>query len=258
MYKFKPILIPVVLLSAVIGIQGCYFFLLFPALSFESQDLSALINLLVVDISFLIGIVLGFIIWDSSIFNKWNIPDSKTIALVFLIAIVVFIIYPAGNPFYFINSLMDHKLDFFEFREPSFHTKSQIYFYIKGIVIGPILEELFYRKMILSKLMENHTAVFSIFISSILFSLGHLDFQNFIQLFFIGLIYGFVYYKSNSVLSSILLHSLVNFLIGFTANVVVNLDDANYSYLIIFIICFMVLFWALKKMNPSKTTIQIR
>lgn len=86
---------------------------------------------------------------------------------------------------------------------------------IVKVIIIPIIEELFFRKFLIMKIKFN--ALLSILISSLLFSLVHLNYihKSYIALFG-GLISGYIYHKTDKVIYSILFHISWNFLVHYS------------------------------------------
>lgn len=93
---------------------------------------------------------------------------------------------------------------------------------ITSIIIVPITEELFFRNYVLRGLLKNHKPILAIILSSLLFALIHIPFvalyyefidfsfhQAFIAIFG-GLISGMLFYKSKSIIPSILFHVFWN------------------------------------------------
>lgn len=77
-------------------------------------------------------------------------------------------------------------------------------------VVVPLLEEIVYRRFLLTSLalnMEWHQAVV---LSSVIFSASHLSGENFIQLVIVGIVLGCSYCWTGDLRSSILLHSMYN------------------------------------------------
>lgn len=78
------------------------------------------------------------------------------------------------------------------------------------VIIGPIIEEIVYRKMVLDRIRiygEKYAVIFS----SILFALAH---GNFFQVFYsfgLGCIFGYLYIKTNNIKITIALHIFLNF-----------------------------------------------
>lgn len=88
---------------------------------------------------------------------------------------------------------------------------SGIVFYLGVIFIGPILEELFFRGIILSGLLEKYTPRKAILLTSAFFALIHGEPFQIVFAFFWGLLFGYTFYKTRSIILVILLHMTVNF-----------------------------------------------
>ncbi|MEJ6949958.1 CPBP family intramembrane glutamic endopeptidase [Natronospora cellulosivora (SeqCode)] len=104
-----------------------------------------------------------------------------------------FINFPTGNT---LTNLM-------EYRTP-------IEVFIISNIWAPVIEEILFRGIILKGLLKEYKVVYAIVFSSILFALVHFYPHQIIISFFAGLILGFIYYKTASLLSVILLHALYN------------------------------------------------
>lgn len=90
-----------------------------------------------------------------------------------------------------------------------------LFAFILAVIAAPILEELIFRGIILDGLLKNYSLLKSILISSLLFGLVHLNPWQFITGFILGIFSGWVYYKTRSLLPSIIMHAAVN-LFGFS------------------------------------------
>lgn len=77
-------------------------------------------------------------------------------------------------------------------------------------IVGPILEELLFRGSIQKLFMEKATPVKAILISSLIFGLIHGNPAQIVNAFFIGIILGWLYYKTGSLVPSILIHVINN------------------------------------------------
>ncbi|CAO2814461.1 unnamed protein product [Amaranthus hypochondriacus] len=77
-------------------------------------------------------------------------------------------------------------------------------------VIAPLLEEIVYRRFLLTSLALSMKWYQAVMISSLIFSAAHLSGQNFIQLLIVGMVLGCSYCWTGDLRSSILLHSLYN------------------------------------------------
>lgn len=78
------------------------------------------------------------------------------------------------------------------------------------LVIGPILEEILFRKIVLKKLIVRIGTIWSVLLSSFLFSILHLDIFLF-PYFINSVIYSILYLKTNDLKVPILAHIIYNF-----------------------------------------------
>lgn len=85
---------------------------------------------------------------------------------------------------------------------------------IQIIIIGPIIEELYFRKILLGKLLKlSNNKVKSILFSAIIFGIVHFNLIQGIVAFLGGIVLGIIYYYTKSIKLTILVHILNNFLI---------------------------------------------
>lgn len=81
-------------------------------------------------------------------------------------------------------------------------------------VIVPILEELIYRGVVLGELRLFSSERSALIIQALIFGLIHANFIQSVYAFVLGLVIGYIYYKTESMLMSILTHMAFNFLGG--------------------------------------------
>jgi membrane protease YdiL (CAAX protease family) len=126
-----------------------------------------------------------------------------------------------------------------------------------GIVIAaPILEELLFRGVILHGLLKNYRPAKAILLSAFLFGLIHFNPWQFVFAFPAGILLGWIYWKTGSVLCTMILHAFNNFL-GFLLLLVLPdaADTSFYSmlgtvqYIIIYVGSFLILFTALRGLH---------
>ena len=104
---------------------------------------------------------------------------------------------------YFINGYLPRKNLNFE--------SNDLPYILSRTILIPILEELIFRLVFFKILIEKYSFLITISISSILFSLVHLpNINQCIVTLVLGFISGLVYFKSNNILNSILLHIGLN------------------------------------------------
>ncbi|KAK9664200.1 hypothetical protein RND81_14G025400 [Saponaria officinalis] len=77
-------------------------------------------------------------------------------------------------------------------------------------VIAPVLEEIVYRRFLLTSLIPSMQWRQALIVSSLIFAAAHLSGENFIQLFLIGMVLGCSYSWTGDLRSPILLHSMYN------------------------------------------------
>lgn len=78
------------------------------------------------------------------------------------------------------------------------------------VIIGPIIEELMFRKFMIDRLSRYGDAV-AITVSSVAFGLFHGNFYQFFYAAMLGFVLGYIYTKTGNVKHSILMHMLINF-----------------------------------------------
>lgn len=79
------------------------------------------------------------------------------------------------------------------------------------VLLGPILEELLFRGIILDGYLKNYSPLMSALVSGFLFGLVHGNLTQGMGAFFMGLVVGLLYWRVRSIVFCILLHMLINF-----------------------------------------------
>jgi membrane protease YdiL (CAAX protease family) len=86
-----------------------------------------------------------------------------------------------------------------------------IYTCISFLLVSPILEELFFRRILFNRLKQNYSTKYSILISSVCFSIIHIDLpNNLVPTFLLGLSCAILYNYSKNIKYSLLLHLVYN------------------------------------------------
>jgi membrane protease YdiL (CAAX protease family) len=91
-----------------------------------------------------------------------------------------------------------------------------------GVVIGPVVEEIFFRGFVFAGLRQRYGWQKAALVSSAFFALFHLTPTAVIPIFLLGYIFCYLYQQSNSVWPSTLMHVLTNALSLGAAFVVAN------------------------------------
>ncbi len=175
-----------------------------------------------------------------------KLPSIKKVALLILVFILSFFVIKSY--YFWVNLLSEAKLTILIlslFEENLFSFK-----YLSILIISPIAEELFYRKIMFSKLIEYYSLPISLLITSLLFSLIHADLQNFIPLFFFGVIAGYIYYITRSVIICILFHFVYNLLVTYFYPFK---EDFSYSAFVlslgVFFFVYLSFYWGLRELK---------
>lgn len=79
------------------------------------------------------------------------------------------------------------------------------------VIIGPIIEELMFRKLMIDRL-SRYGDLLAIIVSSIGFGLFHGNFYQFFYAAMLGFILGYIYSKTRNIKYSILMHMIINFM----------------------------------------------
>jgi membrane protease YdiL (CAAX protease family) len=90
-------------------------------------------------------------------------------------------------------------------------------FYV--VIIAPIVEEIVYRKIIFGGLDKRFNFWIGAIISSAIFAIGHLSPERLLAYFITGIVLCYVYKKSNTLLTSMLIHALLNYIALFVSTI---------------------------------------
>lgn len=83
-------------------------------------------------------------------------------------------------------------------------------FIFGAVLIGPVIEEVLFRGIILKGFLLNYSPTVAILLSAILFSLAHVQPTQLFGAFVIGLFLAWIFYKTENLILVIFLHSLAN------------------------------------------------
>ncbi len=134
--------------------------------------------------------------------------------------------------------------------------KPNIFSFLAAVIAAPILEEIFFRGIILEGLLKNYSPQKSIIWSSVIFGISHLNPWQALPTMFAGVFIGWIYWKSNSLIPGILIH-LLNNLIAFSAIVFSNknsepfiqISDNKIIYFTFMLVSLIILVVGLKVLN---------
>lgn len=88
--------------------------------------------------------------------------------------------------------------------------ESPVWFFFVGVVLAPIIEEIFFRGFVFQGFRQRYGWVRAMLLSSIVFAAAHLDLVAFLPTFILGCLLAYMFQRSNSVWPGVILHFLVN------------------------------------------------
>lgn len=83
-------------------------------------------------------------------------------------------------------------------------------FMLTSIILAPIIEEFIFRGVLLDGLLKKHSPWKSIFFSAFLFAIIHLNPWQFVVALVLGVLTGWIYYRTHNLLLCILIHMANN------------------------------------------------
>src|SRR5699024_6565024 len=83
-------------------------------------------------------------------------------------------------------------------------------FIIIPAIVGPILEELVFRKVIFASLHKKVNFFWAALISSIVFALLHFDFSHLLVYITLGFVFAFLYVKTKRIIVPMFVHMALN------------------------------------------------
>ncbi|MEK4131654.1 CPBP family intramembrane glutamic endopeptidase [Solibacillus sp. FSL W8-0474] len=92
---------------------------------------------------------------------------------------------------------------------------------VATVFLGPVLEELVFRRVIFGSIIQNYNFWIASIISAIIFAAIHMDFTHILLYTICGMIFSFLYFKTKRLLTPIIAHILLN---GFVTFVQMNAD----------------------------------
>ncbi|MDX1904185.1 MAG: CPBP family intramembrane glutamic endopeptidase [Thermonemataceae bacterium] len=94
---------------------------------------------------------------------------------------------------------------------------------IATLIVAPIFEEIIFRGLVLEKLLTRLSPIWAILHSSLIFGIVHINLVSIVNAILIGLLLGWVYFRTKSILICMILHFLVNL-------ISINLPDVDYFF----------------------------
>jgi membrane protease YdiL (CAAX protease family) len=156
--------------------------------------------------------------------GDWKIAISPVSAMVVIIGILLILC---------LNVLLDPLTSLAPVNETLLNLyegmKSQpIPFFVMAVIAAPLLEELMFRGIILDGYLKNYKPWHAILVSAFLFGLIHGNLAQGIGAFALGALFGWIYWKTQSIVPVVLLH-FVNNGIAFIGTQYTSKEDLSKS-----------------------------
>ena len=129
------------------------------------------------------------------------------------------------------------------------------------VILGPVLEEVFYRGIVTRLLLRRYRPWAAILVSGLIFAIIHLNPAQFIPAFTSGIFYAWLYYRMRSLWPGILLHVLNNGFAAFMMRAFPEAEDETLmqmmgqtgyvSALVVAAAVFVVFVWLLNRWLPT-------
>jgi len=175
-----------------------------------------------------------YALWKSQInlFENLYFPNFKFLAILIFLAVSIKILsQPVISPVRFYHSISNGQMESLIFKPLQFDLSFSIRLF-QTLILVPVIEEVFFRGILLNQFLKKYNAIFAIFLSAILFTIYHSEPNNIWFLFLYGMIYGYIFYKTYSLFACILLHSFTN-LLAYTTKVY-TMSIGDYSLAMMF------------------------
>ena len=210
------------ILGLCIAVQIGVSILFAPAMMRFSED--ALMGPLIFLLTYIL--IFGFILWYTqrereringhTAFSYVAIP-MIAYPIIFLLTIAAgILIEPLMELLPMPDQLWDVLVDFIK--------RKDVFTFLAVVIAAPIFEELIFRGVILDGLLKNTSPAKAIFWSAFIFGVVHLNPWQFVAAFILGLVIGWLYYKSKSLLPCIFVHFVANGN-SFITRFFIDLDD---------------------------------
>jgi len=225
-----------------------------------------LVIVLLIILSVLVGLVMQGVVKIVPVLDKWKYAISYIVSFGITVIIVKYwikialfnskrvktIVYLLIIPFIIsLSILLDGIINLFPESEMLKRMMEEIEFNVPGFIMlaiaAPVFEELIFRGIILKKFLEKYNPTVAIVASAFLFGLVHYNLPQFVAAFVVGIVLGWVFWKTQSIWPGIFLHFVNNSLSFYLAkkfesvNVTVrDIIGNNVYYISLIIICVLV------------------
>ncbi|EAG6328047.1 CPBP family intramembrane metalloprotease [Listeria seeligeri] len=160
--------------------------------------------------------IMALFLFKDRLINDWKRLDIAKWKLIVISIIGVIVIQVIFNIINMLSVASDNNLDaiYIPFSELSALDKSLFIFFSLASVLSGLTEELYFRYLFLKKIFVKHKFI-GLVASSVLFGLAHYfveySFESTIGYMIVGLVFGFIYLKTDNIWYTASIHMLNNF-----------------------------------------------
>lgn len=185
-----------------------------------------------------------------NIIENLRFPNIRFCGMLVLLAISLRILtFPLSTPIEFSHFFLNGRLEYFNFKPLVFDINFIIKF-IQGVILAPVFEEIFFRGILLQQFLKRYSPPKAILLSGLLFVFIHCRLLDAGDLIVYGIIFGYVFYKTNSIVASILVHSMGNLISQVTKNYVTPINDSSLLNLFFILsVCGLVIYLFVKTID---------
>lgn len=190
-------------LAPILVMVPCIIYMLSTGAKLES---AALLQMILIPAQ-LIGIVLmTFYLWKTGFISKERVTWSPLSFSCMALCIVFFL-----SGIWLVSMLMSHMQWIPNILEQSFDFLVSSWWGILTIAVaGPVLEELLFRGAVQKLLLQQYAPAKAILFSALIFGVFHINPAQIVPAFLMGLMLGWVYYRTASLIPCIVVHILNN------------------------------------------------
>lgn len=249
MIKKHKVLLYFVALLVLMNVLNFVIILALDYFHFLTYNQENLLLLICVPLTYIIAILLTVKWFNVNFEFKFEPCNSNVFFNALVLVLFVYILQVAiDKPF--LESISQGKLRFLTTRTPLQGDLNTNIFTILSIFIGPVLEEILYRRIIYRKLAEQYSIPSSILITSLLFAIMHQSIEGFLAYFFVGFVYTYLYHLTRSLWLNVLVHGLYNLFVSVTAITTYQSTDSFFFIgLLIYVTCATGVFISLKRLK---------
>jgi len=159
-------------------------------------------------------LVLFKVFWKTKIPTKDELSNDFSLKILTFILIISIGLELINQFLYDTNKMVEfYKTGISDIQ--NFHYKQNstdlVYQFLAILIVSPILEELFFRKFLLSKLLIKYNISISVIISSLCFSIIHIETpNNLIPSLIFGILSSMIFLRTGKIIYSIVFHVLRN------------------------------------------------